>query len=76
MREPLLKRRPDRLIIAITGGSVAWQLSVGGEELIRSLLHESPALRDREIIILRLGMSGFKQPQQLQAISYVLALGG
>jgi hypothetical protein len=70
------QRSPDRLIVAIAGGSVAWQMSCAGAETLRRKLHEVPAYRDREIVIVRLAQPGYKQPQSLYALNYYLLLGG
>jgi hypothetical protein len=72
----LVKRSPDRLIVGIVGGSVAQQLSILGEATLRQRLAESAQFRGKKIELLRLAFSGFKQPQQLMAIAYVLSLGG
>jgi hypothetical protein len=69
------KRRPDRLIVAICGGSVAWQMTVAGEQVLVDKLHEHPLYRDKEIQLIRLAVSGYKQPQQLLALNFLLALG-
>ncbi len=70
------QRRPDQLIVAIAGGSVAWQMSCAGAEALRRKLHEVPAYRDREIVFVRLAQPGYKQPQSLYALNYYLLLGG
>lgn len=69
------KRSADRVLVAVTGGSVAWQLSVAGEQRLRDILEKSPAFRGRKLHLVRLAMSGYKQPQQLMALNYMLALG-
>jgi hypothetical protein len=69
------KRTADRLVVGVVGGSVAWQMTVLGESAFRDALRENPAWRDKEIQIVRLAMSGYKQPQQLMALGYVQALG-
>src|SRR5436305_14825248 len=38
-------------------------------------LRTSPQFRDREMIFGRLGMSGYKQPQQLLLLTYLLSQG-
>ena len=70
------RRHPDRLIVAIAGGSVAWQMSCAGAEALRRKLHEIPAYRHREIVFVRLAQPGYKQPQSLFALNYYLLLGG
>ena len=69
------KRSADRLIVGIAGASVAWQMSVAGEKTLRERLRKDPRFRDREIQIIRMAMSGYKQPQQLMQLNYLLALG-
>jgi hypothetical protein len=69
------KRGPDRLIVGISGGSVAWQMTVAGERVLVNRLRENPLYRDKKIELVRLAMSGYKQPQQLMALNYLLALG-
>jgi hypothetical protein len=73
--QPLPKRSADRLIVGFVGGSVAWQMSVQGESAFRAALRQNPSWRDRELRVVRLAMPGFKQPQQLMAVNYLLALG-
>jgi hypothetical protein len=76
-REPLLRRRsPDMLLVGITGGSVADQFTWVADEMLAALLAESPLLAGRKVAILRLAKGGWKQPQQLMALNYLLALGG
>jgi len=75
-QESLQKRGPDRLLIGVTGGSVAWQMTVGAEELICETLRQSPQLRNLDIRILRICQSGYKQPQQLMTVNWLMALGG
>lgn len=69
------KRAGDKLIVAIVGGSVAWQLSVAGEETLIRKLREKPVFRDKKVELIRLAMSGYKQPQQLMSLNYLLSLG-
>jgi len=69
------KRSGDRLIVGVLGGSVAWQMSVLGESVLREALHSNPAWRDREIRLVRIAMPGYKQPQQLMGLNFLLALG-
>jgi hypothetical protein len=73
---PILHRSRDRAIVGITGGSVAYWFSVFGEAKLREELRRSPAIGNRPIAIVRLALGGYKQPQQLMSLMYVLALGG
>ena len=64
----------DRPVIAITGGSVAFGLAVGaGDHLRDELLAGLPGFE--RAIIVNLALPGYKQPQQLMALGYLLALG-
>lgn len=72
----VLKRNPAELIIGITGGSVAWRFSWEAEDRLRKRLAAVPELSARRLRIIRLALPGYKQPQQLFSLSYVLALGG
>ncbi|MFM7056029.1 MAG: hypothetical protein ACKO2P_03810 [Planctomycetota bacterium] len=72
----ILKRSPDQLIIGITGGSVAWRFSWEAEARLRELLAKVPEFANRQLHLVRLALPGYKQPQQLFSLSYVLALGG
>lgn len=72
----LFKRGPDSFILGIAGGSQAWQISWEAEEVIRKRLKEHPKLAGKTIRIVRMALPGYKQPQQLMAYNYFLALGG
>lgn len=72
----LQTRSTGRRIVAITGGSVAFFFGSEGQEELRRRLAALPDFADREIVFVRLALGGFKQPQQLAAIAYLLALGG
>lgn len=74
--EPIQKRSPDKLILAITGGSVARQFLASGVERLKAVLKESPQVRGRDIEVIGLARDGYKQPQQVAGINYLLALGG
>lgn len=72
---PLRRKAPDRLIVGIVGGSVAENLArIGGEALVEQLA-SSPSLAGRKIELVHLAMPGYKQPQQLMTIAYLLSLG-
>lgn len=71
----VLKRSDDVFIVGIAGGSVAFQLSWAAEELLKERLSVHPKIKGRRVEIVRLALSGYKQPQQLMAYSYLLSLG-
>lgn len=74
--DPVQKRSPDKLIIGVAGGSFAWGLVLEAEAELRRALQADPRLAEREIVIVDLALAGFKQPQQVMAFNYLLALGG
>lgn len=73
---PLFSSTPDDLIVAICGGSVAKALCRrrGLRELEERL--GSGRFAGRRLRFVVLAFAAAKQPQQLMALSYVLALGG
>lgn len=72
---PVVSRDPGRVNVVLLGGSVARELyQVAGERLV-ALLAESPRYRGREIHLICLAVDGFKQPQSLLALTFVLYLG-
>lgn len=73
--EPIRSRSPQRRIVAITGGSVAYFFSVHGVAELERGLRRRPGWGDVELTFVRLALGGLKQPQQLAAIQYLQALG-
>jgi hypothetical protein len=75
-REPIQKRSPEKVLVGIFGGSVAaWVGFDGGEALARALT-ATPRFRGREVVVLTFAVGGYKQPQQLMALGWLLAQGG
>jgi len=72
---PFYSRANNKLIIGIFGGSVAYWFSVYGMDVLISELKKSPAFSDKEIVVVRVALGGYKQPQQLLSLNYLLALG-
>ena len=70
------KRRPERVIVGITGGSVSGQLGTWHSQHLASALQELEAFQGREVEFVWLGMPGYHQPQQTIQLVYVLAQGG
>ena len=66
---------PEELVVAITGGSVAWRFSWEAESALAEQLAAIPQFANRKLRLVRLALPGYKQPQQLIALNYVLALG-
>lgn len=62
-------------VVGIFGGSVADQLFSYSKNKIESKLAELPQLRDKEVHVLNFAQPGYKQPQQLQLLTYFLSIG-
>lgn len=74
---PTLQRRASgQILVGICGGSVAQHVALNSRGVLQEKLGENPRFRGKEIKIVSLALSGFKQPQQLMAVNYVFALGG
>lgn len=70
------KRDPKRLIVGVTGGSVAHGMLMYAEGYLKRALRSLPQYRDREVVVVAMSMGGYKQPQQLMSLAYLLGLGG
>jgi hypothetical protein len=73
---PLRKLSADTLVIGVMGGSVAYWFSLLGEHPFMAELQRAPALKGKRVVLVRMAVPGFKQPQQLMALNWVLSLGG
>ena len=72
---PLTKKSPDKVNIVIMGGSVAKDIySYTGDRIIQNL-KRSKDFENKEINLVVFALGGFKQPQQLIALNYFMALG-
>jgi hypothetical protein len=74
-RSVLQPADPDKLVIGIFGGSVADMFAAEGAPSLRAALAREPHFRGREVVVLSAAAPGYKQPQQLMALNYLLALG-
>ncbi|MFN0056735.1 MAG: hypothetical protein ACKV0T_31715 [Planctomycetales bacterium] len=72
---PLRKRGDDRVLIGIVGGSVAEEFATAARGEFERQLRMSPEFQDKKLEFVRLAMGGYKQPQQLLTVTYLLALG-
>lgn len=72
---PIHKRSPDRLIVAIVGGSVARQFSLNATDFLAQELSNVPEFSGRTFQFVRLAGNGYKQPQQLMVMNYMLSMG-
>jgi hypothetical protein len=74
-KEPILARRADRVIVAILGGSVACHFAINGTRRLGEELAQSPEFAGKEFVFVNLALGGYKQPQQLMTLGYLLSLG-
>lgn len=65
---------PKTFVVALTGGSVAWELRE--QSAITDAIRSLPQLADRNVYFIMLGFYAWKQPQQAQALTYYLTHGG
>lgn len=73
--DTLLDRTPETLLVVVTGGSVAEQMFTGFKDQLADRLAGSERYAGRDVRIACLALPGFKQPQQLFAVSWLLTLG-
>jgi hypothetical protein len=73
--DPLIKRSENTLNIVLMGGSVAKDLYNFTGERIKQNLKSSEAYKNKDINLVVFALGGFKQPQQLLALNYFMALG-
>ena len=72
--ETVYSQSDDQFVVGIFGGSVADQLFVKRQAL-EAELKKIPGLDQKKIVFANLAIGGFKQPQQLMALTYMLSLG-
>jgi hypothetical protein len=65
---PVIKREPGKLNVMLLGGSVAQSMKKVMREAFRRVCRIPPN-------VVTLGFAGYKQPQQLLALTYFLSLG-
>lgn len=69
------ERSDDDVRIGIFGGSVALLFAFDGGPRLSELLAAAPQFADRRVSIECLALGGYKQPQQLLTLTYLLTLG-
>ena len=73
---PLFERSEDTVILAVFGGSFAHQFRESAIHAVIDGLAKDPAFRGKEFVVTSTALGGYKQPQQLMTLNYLLALGG
>lgn len=77
-QELFQKRQEGRLVVALTGGSLAFSLGSRSSDLLHREIGAPDSGTARsvdEVVLLNLALPGYKQPQQLMLLTYLLALG-
>jgi hypothetical protein len=74
-RSPVRRRSPGKVVVGILGASVASIFAAQGTEALARELKRSPRFAGKEIEFVSLAVGSFKQPQQLMALNYALAMG-
>ncbi|MBD3308741.1 hypothetical protein GF339_20170, partial [candidate division KSB3 bacterium] len=74
-RSPLRSPPDNALVIGIFGGSFAQGVALLGKDALIERLRQSPEFAERDIIIHTLAIGGYKQPQQVLTLTYLLTLG-
>jgi len=72
---PILSKSSDRVNICLLGGSFAQNFYLDSRETLKQSLQRHGLFKGKEIQIISLALSGYKQPQQLLALSYMLSEG-
>ncbi len=65
---------PGTLRVLVVGGSVAGQVRDQGDEALRAAIAQGP-FEGREVEAVSLAVGGYKQPQQLALVAYLLSAG-
>src|SRR5262245_59767593 len=63
VESPLQTRSQNKIVIGILGGSLAEQFASSALEILADDLKKSPYFAGKELVFVRLGLSGYKQPQ-------------
>jgi hypothetical protein len=61
--------------VCVLGGSVAYLLATVGEKSLVEAFKSDPRLRGRDVRIHNYALGGYKEPQQLMLLSWLLELG-
>jgi hypothetical protein len=68
------RRSPDTLWVGLFGGSVAYLFAADGRERLAAALRELPIARGRDVRFVVAAAGGWKQPQPLIALTWMLSL--
>jgi hypothetical protein len=68
---PIVKRSPGKVVIGVFGGSFTHSVYLE----LKGLLNARSTELGQEFVVINFALGGYKQPQQLMALNYLLALG-
>jgi hypothetical protein len=74
--QTIYKRRPDTVLIGIAGGSMGLNLAAVARPLFDRELAKDARFAGKKRVYVALAMGGYKAPQQLMSLTYLLAAGG
>jgi len=74
-RDLVYEASPERMVIGIFGGSVAMHFANNAIDTLEQTLRTHPAFAGKEIRFISVTAGGYKQPQQLLALNYLLSIG-
>ena len=72
---PIQKKSPDKVVVGVLGGSVASYFARYGVGAVERELRRVEPFARKEFVFVNLALGGYKQPQQLMTLNYLLALG-
>ncbi|HET6324005.1 MAG TPA: hypothetical protein VFG04_04850 [Planctomycetaceae bacterium] len=74
-KSPIQHREKGKVIVGMLGGSLAEEFCESSLPEFEAQLRKFPRFADKEFVFVRLAISGYKQPQQMLVVNYLLALG-
>lgn len=74
-QSPVHMREPNEVLIGIAGGSVAAWFFIESRGELEAALRRSPIFKKKKLTFINMAAGGWKQPQQLLSLTYLLALG-
>ncbi|MGF1492428.1 MAG: hypothetical protein ACFBSC_08235 [Microcoleaceae cyanobacterium] len=74
---PFVKENDNQFIVGVFGGSVASNYSIYEvqSKLLEQAIQKQPGFESKEVIILSFAVGGYKQPQQMLILNYLLSMG-
>ncbi len=70
------RRSPDTLLVGLFGGSVAFLFSQEGAKRLADAIRSMSFAEHREVRFVVAAAGGWKQPQQMMALGWLLSIGG